>query len=446
MNSLKARLLLTATLVLLIFIVFTGLALDRAFHSSAEQAVRDRLQGLVYALLGAAEIDSDGAVAVAEGELPDERLQQPDSGLYQVVMDNDSRLLWRSPSLLGKLPLAAVPGVGEWSFQRVGATSGPELFTLAFGVNWTVSDAHHYRLTFAVAEDVLAFKRQLQGFRRTLFGWLIASAAVLLLVQLFVLAWGMAPIRQFVTELRGIEAGDKGQIETHYPAELRPLANGLNALLRHERNQQTRYRNALADLAHSLKTPLAVIRALAEQNPLTAEERLRLSEQVGQMDRIVAYQLHKASTAGRRALMQPIAIRPICERIVGALTKVYQEKDVKFIIEIDPELAFPADEGDLTELFGNLLDNACKFCKHEIEVGAQRHDGHLHVRVEDDGRGFPPGETERVLKRGERGDTRPEGQGIGLSAVQEIVAAYDGEIMLERSARGGGRVALTLAG
>ncbi len=442
MNSLKGRLLIAAILVLAAFIIFTGLALERAFHRGAEQAVQDRLQGLIYAILGATEVESDGRVRVALGDLPDERLLLPDSGLYAAILSPDGESLWRSPSLFSSLPDIAAPGVGEWRFERAERQDEWPLFVLAFGVRWALNDEEHRRFTFLALEDTKGFEHQLRDFRGTLFGWLIAAAILLLLTQLLVLRWGLSPLRKFARELRAIEAGQKEQLEGRHHDELRPLANALNALLRSERSRQTRYRNALADLAHSLKTPLAVLRGLADRAPAAEEDTARLSEQVARMDQIVEYQLKRAAAVGSQTLMRQIELRPVVDKILRALKKVYHHKSIDYTINIPLTLRVRVDEGDLMEVLGNLLDNAAKCCHKHVKVTASLDGRSVQWLVDDDGLGFPPEQREAVLERGVRLDTRREGQGIGLSVVAEIMRAYGGTIRLDESPLGGARVAL----
>lgn len=444
MNSLRGRLLLAAGVVLCAFVVLTGLALERAFFQSAQQAERDKLQGLVYALLGATDVDQEGEVRVSEAELPDERLLRPGSGLYLAVRDVGGRTVWKSPSMLAEIPLRASLSIGEWRYERVAQEASGALFVLAFGVSWSGEGGEAKRYTFVALEDTAEFTRQLNVFERTLFLWLMVAAVLLLLGLLLVLRWGLAPLKRLASEIGAIEEGAREQLEGVYPAELLPLTSGLNTLLRHERQRQTRYRNALDDLAHSLKTPLAVLRGFCEHKALSGERLERLGEQVARMDQIVGYQLQKAATAGARGLTRPIELRRIVGKIVNAVGKVYWEKNIDFSLNIPASMPLRADEGDLMEVVGSLLDNASKWCRSRVNVAVRAHDGRIRMDIEDDGPGFPPAQARMLLQRGTRADTRVEGQGIGLSVVAEITQAYGGELNLDRSSMGGARVTITL--
>lgn len=441
MMSLQTRLLLAGSVVLLAFIALCGFGLESAFTRAALDAQENRLRGMVYALLGAAEPDARGALELNDGDLPEPRLMRRESGLEAAIFDEAGSVLWRSPSQSGGLPVVIGPEVGKWKLERLGE-AGP--FALSFGLRWIVGEADPQRYTVLVLEEPQAYEAQLAVFRRTLWLWLAAAAAALLAALVLVLRWGLQPIRRLTRELRQIEAGAQAQIDAPYPPEITPLTGALNAMIRHERNQLQRYRNALGDLAHSLKTPLAVLRGLSADTRLDADAQRQLEEQVGRMQQIADHQLSRAATAGRRALAQPVAVAPIGGRLASALAKVYADKALEFDVDVTRSLVARVDSGDLHELLGNTLDNAAKWARGRVRLRAARRNGTLEIEVEDDGPGFPA-EPERLLERGVRADTRVPGQGLGLSSVAEILKAYDGTIRIERStALGGGRVALRI--
>jgi two-component system sensor histidine kinase PhoQ len=231
-----------------------------------------------------------------------------------------------------------------------------------------------------------------------------------------------------------------------YPRELALLTNNINELIESEREHLIRYRNTLGDLAHSLKTPLAVLRTRIENGSNDDMDGLRevVRSQVARMDGIVAYQLARAATTGHQVFAAPIAIDPHVESLVQSLEKVYARKNVLCEFDLDPTARFYGELGDLLELLGNLLENAFKWANHRVllstqtlTVAPQRRAG-LLISVEDDGPGIPPEKVEHLLQRGVRGDERVQGHGIGLSIVQDIVRAYRGELSVERSDELGG--------
>lgn len=444
MKSLRARLLLAATLVLVVFMLLSGAALEQAFRSSAQQVQRDKMQALIYALLGAADAGENNDLTIPAGALPDPRLARVQSGLSAIIFDAKGRVVWRSSNLEDPLPELRAPEIGSIEF-----TEFENQFALSYGVRWAADSPpgraplKPRRYTISVLEDKTPYRTQLGVFRRTLWIGLGIAASALLLLQVMVLRWGLSPLRRLTREMRRIENGEQTRIEASYPDELTPLAAGLNTMIIAERNQQSRYRNALDDLAHSLKTPLAVLRNMVEDRNGDEATRERLRDPVGRIQEITDHQLRKAATAGRRTFAEPVRLRPLTDKIANALVKVYADKQPEFTIDVHDNLRARADEGDLYELLGNLMDNAGKWCRQRIRVSARYVERKLQISVEDDGPGFPA-DAESLLQRGMRADSHTPGQGIGLGAVAEMVRAYDGSIVLGRSEWGGGRVEVAL--
>jgi two-component system sensor histidine kinase PhoQ len=257
--------------------------------------------------------------------------------------------------------------------------------------------------------------------------------------------WILQPTRRIATELGRVERGEQEQLSTDYPLELKRLSRSMNDFIDSERNSLKRYRNTLADLAHSLKTPLAVVRSQLESGADGKEFRWTVLEQIGRMDQIVAYQLSRAATSGHSTFAAPILIEPHAEEIVSGLEKVYSTKNILCEFDIDPRAQFYGEEGDLLELLGNLLENAFKWAKHRVLLTArvipgapgERRNG-LIFMVEDDGPGVPEDKVEHLLQRGVRGDERVQGHGIGLAIVQDLLKAYRGHLNVSRSENLGG--------
>ncbi|MFZ1327220.1 MAG: ATP-binding protein [Candidatus Contendobacter sp.] len=446
MRSLRGRLLIAASLVLVAFLGLTGLSLDRAFQKSALAAVRERLQAQVYMLLGAANIDAFSRLTLPPS-LPEARFSTPDSGLYADFMDSQGALVWRSPSLLGRaLPFfPAVRNAGDTQFAPLSAADDTPLFVLAFTVSWEISRNHYELYTFRVAETQQDFDDQVWSFRRGLWGWLLASTVVLLAVQGLILRWSLTPLRQVATEIKDIETGRRTALSIGYPEELQPLTFNLNALLRQSHAHLERYRNALGDLAHSLKTPLAVLRGALETHADPGELRQTLGEQVERMNRTVDYQLQRAAAAGRIALSAPLAVAPVAQKLLDSLAKVYADHAPRLRTEIAETTVFYGDEGDLMEILGNLADNACKWCRREVVMrawpGAQGGRTELVVEVEDDGPGIPADQVSLLLHRGQRADPTVAGHGIGLAVVRNLVEeVYYGQLEIDQGALGGARL------
>lgn len=439
MKSLNRRILLSATLVLAIFLMLTALALERAFVESARAARQDRLLGQLYLLIAAAEVDGAGRLHMPE-TLTEARFSLPGSGLYAAIADAQGKTVWRSQSVLHVQPpfqSQLAPGEKRFTVQA-------DYFAQSLGVKWAVGRASH-AFTFSVSEHRAEFDAQMRRYRQSLWGWLAGLALLLLLAQAAVLRWGLRPLRQVAGELRAIESGRQERVIGKYPEEIQNLTNNLNGVLEQERVRQQRYRDALADLAHSLKTPLAVMRGALGQGAQALPQTVE--EQVARMDDIVAYQLQRAATAGPRALhIPPLPLRAPLQKIMDALSKVYAEKQVQVEIQLTPEnLAWAMEQGDCLELLGNLLENAFKWCAHRIRVRGGVEAGQAFLVIEDDGPGIAPQMSEQILLRGVRADQAVPGHGIGLAVVRDIVDAYAGELLIGVSEFGGAALRICLA-
>lgn len=355
--------------------------------------------------------------------------------------------LWQSGSHLGQqLAYADDLAAGERRYTSITTDDGSALLELSFAIVWEGTTGTSHALTYHVAEHLKPLREQISSFRRTLWGWLTALAALLLGVQGLVVRWGLRPLRRVADDLSAIEAGKHQRLEGEYPRELASLTGNINALLRHERAQLERYRNTLGDLAHSLKTPLAVLGGLSDVPDISVEERGTLRDQVARMREIVDYQLQKAAMAGRSPLAAPLAVDEVVEKIVASLRKVYADKQLQISSTIDPQTRFRGELGDLMELAGNLLDNACKWGRHEVSIVAYplSAKGGLCMSVEDDGPGIAELRANEILQRGVRADTHVPGHGIGLAMVRDIVEAYGGHITIGTAALGGARMVIEL--
>ena len=443
MRSLQTRLLLAATLVLAGFIGATGLALDKAFRVSARASMQERLQSYIYALLAATGEDESGRMTPPR-RIPEPRFSKPDSGLYAVIAGADGKPLWRSDSLAGRsVDIVQPQQPGQREFRSFTGTGTDHLYAISFGVAWVDSAGAEELYTFSVAEDTAAFEEQIDSFRTSLWSWLGAMAGVLLLAQGFILRWGLRPLRTVESDLRRIEQGAAEHLDGTYPKELTGLTSSLNSLIEHSKLVQTRYRNSLDDLAHSLKTPLALMQSFCDRKSAeSGEEHGLVREQVERMDGIIEHQLQRAAVSGRAALARAVALQPVLERLLRSLDKVYRDKQVDVSLDLDPDATFYGDEADLTEALGNLLDNAYKYCASKVRVCVRRQSsvasGHgLEISIEDDGQGIDPAMIETVLERGKRMDQTVPGHGFGLSMAREIIAVYGGALDIGSGSLGG---------
>jgi two-component system sensor histidine kinase PhoQ len=315
---------------------------------------------------------------------------------------------------------------------------GPMSFA-SYGTYWSGLEQE---FSFVVLESVAPTDAEINEFQSNLWFWLGGLAVFLSLAQYALLYWGMTPLKRLAQDLAEIEAGNKEQLGEDYPSELHNLSHNMNMLIQSERQRQSRYRTTLGDLAHSLKTPLAVISGVIQQDQKLGEkDMLDVSEQVDRMNQIVTYQLNRATKSSHsRMLAAPIAISPVLSKISVALNKVYLEKKIKLEIDLNKNATFYGEESDLTELLGNLIDNAYKYCQQQVRIRVQNFDKNLQIVIDDDGPGIAEKDRHWVLERGARADTRETGQGIGLAVALDIISSYGGELKVENSALGGASI------
>lgn len=450
--SLHARQLLAACLGLVAFLGLTGIALDHAFRQTAESNLRQRLQSYAYSYVGDIEFDRRNQLIPPESRSPDPRFDLVGSGLYAQLIGDQQR--WDSPSLIGhEVPTAPPFKAGEVRFD------GPlpfidshgrsmRLYRYTQAIVWEVGEVGRAsevaRFTFSIYEDANQIDRQVTVFRRALWGYLGLSVVLLLLVQILALRWSLQPVRTLERELSRVQRGVSHQLALRVPPELEPITDSINAFIESENAHLDQSRNTLSDLAHSLKTPLAVLRSHLESDTDIEDLRNEVAAQVHRMNEIVSYQLSRAGRSGHALFSPPIEILPRAEEIVASLEKVYAHKNILCEFEIDQHASFRGELGDLQELIGNLLENAFKWANRRVLLTVQAEKGVGHRRpgvriwVEDDGPGIPPERVEDLLRRGIRGDERVQGHGIGLAIVQDIVTAYRGELNVDRSPEFGG--------
>ena len=451
MISINTRMLITAGIVLAGFLGVTGMTLERSFIASAEEALKERLRVHLTAVIASSDIREDGTLQLAYA-LPETRFFNEGSGLYAKILGNNGKLLWASPSL-GELTLPVYAGLarGQSLYEHLKTSDGAPVLAYSLGVAWEDNQKLKGGYTFVVAESLEHLNQQVSEFRHNLWGWLGGVTVVLLIMLTMILRWGLAPLRRVAQDLREIEAGRHLELIGHYPKELRGLTDNLNALIRTNREHEERYQASLGDLAHSLKTPLAVLRGMIEApNQSVSSMRSTVEEQVQRMDQIVQYQLQRAATSGRTALMAPVDVAAIADKVIKALHKVYADKGVESRVEVQPQLEFHGNEGDLMELFGNVIDNAFKWSRGCVEVrigkvdGVLPHETVLVIEVLDDGPGIAAEKIATVLERGGRLDTRVSGHGLGLALVSDIVSLYHGRLEIDRAELGGALVRISL--
>ena len=429
------------------------MVLDRAFRNSIEAGASERLQVQIYLLLAAAEFSDDEFYFLED--LREPRFNQLNSGLYGFISRPSLGELWRSDSaevfsLVDSQVLRQSVLVGENQFSKTIDENSEEYFVLSYGVLWENGISEY---NFTVMENAAGYYSEILNFRTSLWSWLGGVAFLLLLIQFFLMRWGLSPLHRMARDLKQIETGEKNQLAGNYPQELQGVTKNLNVLIETERKQQERYRTTLGDLAHSLKTPLAVIAGIMQTLSRTKEESSEqlgaVEDQLGRMNQIVSYQLQRAVQSNQSsALARQVLVKPIVEKVLDALAKVYRDKSVSVATQLDSKALFHGDERDLLEVLGNVLDNAFKYGRGEVRIGTDSESAEfqgLEIVIEDNGYGISEQKQEFVLQRGARADTLVQGQGIGLAVVTDIVSSYDGTIVVGSSELRGAKITMRFA-
>jgi len=430
--SLKARSLLAATITLALFIPLVAFTLEQAFVGSLTQSMRSQLNLQNLMLISEFELEQDSA-AMPEA-LANDGFNLPDSGLYAFI-NQDQNNLWRSLSSLQMppMPQLAIPETGQESFVEINIQQ-QAFFSYSYTAEFQSSQGFT-PVTFHILQDQQAFKLEVETFRHTLWQWLGLISLLLFALLLFSLLTALRPIKHLIDQIRQVEQGKISNLQHTYPQELEKLKLNINHLLDVEQQQRLRYKNSLGDLAHSLKTPLAVLNGTPN---MPGEAR----EPILQLDNIIQRQLKRAVLQHQDLWQQAEAIEPIINKLFNAMQKVYADKQLDFSYKCASDTGFYGDKTDLLELLGNLLDNACKAANSQVAVFTAVTTQQLIIQIDDDGPGIPPEAQQQLLKRGKRLDSYQSGQGIGMAVVSDLVAAYNGQLLIADSPLGGARIEL----
>ncbi|WP_043363625.1 sensor histidine kinase [Belnapia sp. F-4-1] len=409
---------------------------------SSDQVLRAfdaRVLGLLDRVAGAAARGSDGRPRL-ERPVSDPDLEQPFAGAYwQITVPGGGRAASRS---LWDAHLPEFDG-GPEAGPRLRDVAGPRGEALRLGERAVVPPDGGPPLLVQAAmargrvDGEVRRLRWLIGLGFGLLGLGLVAGTVLQVVL------GLRPLRQArqaVAELRAGEREDLAALAA--PSEIAPLLEEIDALLRQNRATVERARAHLGNLAHALKTPLAVQRAALDAAP---PDLAVLRGEALAMERLVQHHLRRARAAALSGAAGPGALPlAIGEDIARALRRLPGNHDVAIAVEGDARARVGVDPQDLAELLGNLMENACQWARRAVALHVAREGGQVAVTVEDDGPGLPEEERERVLARGVRLDEAAPGSGLGLAIVRDLVELHGGGLALEAAPSGGLRARLTL--
>lgn len=435
MNSLRLRLhvLLLAGLALLLVVQLLGLRVIP--QSLVENYVVTRLQH---------DADTLYARLLLQPALPDEisptlgtAYDLPLSGHYfRINADNHiirSRSLWDVD-----LP---IPALTE-ARSTVSHIAGPADQQL---INY--SERYQVRgetLTISVAEDVTAMTRTVSRLERQLLALSVFALLLSLALQVWILRRALRPLDDVVESCRMLESGQARELDERGPDELQPLMQTINRLSRHHGLRLARSRRALGNVSHALKTPLAVLQQQADDLAARGETKDAdgMRQQLATMSHTISRELHRARLAGSGTPGARFDAQQELGALADALMQLHQGR-----VHIDLSVAgepCALDADDMLELFGNLLDNACKWANHQVNISVQQDAGALHAIIEDDGPGVPDAQRAQLTRSGQRLDESRPGHGLGLGIVSDIVEQYHGTLRFSGATLGGLRVEVSI--
>ncbi|MBR9876022.1 MAG: GHKL domain-containing protein [Vibrionaceae bacterium] len=429
--SIKSRLVLAAVVWLTAMILAAGVTIPTQVYNYMVDDTRSQLSVFMDEIAAQLEVDKNGHLSLA-AQLSDPRFSRPYSGLYWSASTKThlerSRSLWDKRIEYKELDKDAYGARDE------------KLITLE---KVLYLPDYNGPIHVVVGIDEAPIKNTLQtliGQLWLILGLLFAGVLTVILVQI---AWSLSPLTKLQKELAELKSRNKTSLEETYPKEISPLISDLNALLFHYQELLERARNHAGNLSHALKTPLSVLKN--EVRTLDTNAQSRLDEPLNQIQSHIDYHLGRARMAGAMNILS-VKANPAerVDAISMAFDKVYAQRDITLVSELDSELNVAVEKSDLDEMLGNLLENSYKWANQMIRVHSTHDKENIRLIIEDDGPGIPKEQLERVTQRGFRLDEETPGSGLGLNIVSEMAHSYRGQLELEASKMGGLKATLIL--
>lgn len=444
--SLRLRLLAGTLVWVALSVAVAGWGLGRLFRDHVG-AQLDAMLVLHLDQLAAGLAVDDAGRPTLKAPPADPRLARPYAGLYwqidRIPAGADGVGVLRSRSLWDAALRAPDDALADGAIHRhrVAGPDGATLLLVERGVRLNENDGSAWRLLVAADEKLLAEPlARFDGALWLALGILALGLAAAAAVQV---GAGLAPLRALRTALARVRGGEAQRLHGEFPQELMPLVDEFNSVLAHNAEVVERARTQAGNLAHALKTPLAVLANAADGRD-DALARL-VAEQVAGARRQVDWHLARAQAAAGRRSGARAPLAPLVDGLLRAMRRLHAERGLDLAAgPLPAALAFAGDAQDLQEMLGNLLDNACKWAATRVEVAAGGDGEHLIVTVDDDGAGLAAERRDAVLRRGVRADERVPGSGLGLAIVDDLARLYGGEVTLADSPLGGLRARLRL--
>lgn len=436
----------TVWAILALIVIFT--LITTLYRQASERGFDSLLSAHLFNLIGSVGI-SDTGVLTGSPDLGDLRFSEPNSGWYWSVLPTSEGVTGErhSSSMTESIPSPSTIEVPfNLSFQRTYTTDGINGEKLKVFESEFVLDANNHAARFRVMGNETELEAEISAFQSRLLTYLSLFGVGMISINAIAILFGLQPLRRVRDALAMVREGTAQRLTGRFPVEIEPLANETNALIENNRRIVERSRTQVGNLAHSLKTPLAVL--INEGRALGGTKGQIITEQVGSMQKQVEHYLQRARVAAQRdSVVYRTPVVPLVERMVRVVQKLNPKTRLSLSVP-DEEVVFAGEREDLEELLGNLLENAMKWAKNAAKVTiVQAPDGNedfFEIAIEDDGPGIPEEKARDALKRGRRLDETKPGTGLGLAIVADLVNEYGGTLALERSSLGGLRAVVRL--
>jgi len=433
-SSLGLRLFFAAAITTILALAATAIVLNVLFRNYFEERVHDELDTFLVLLTGNIGLDESGALEIAP--MSDQRFMQALSGYYwQIEGDSEPPVL--SPSFwAAPLELARPTQPGKIFYQDAMIGTGEPIAV----ASWVIAlgeGAATQHIFLSVGFERKDIDVSVAGFTTNSAIWLAILGVFLIAASALTVRVGLKPLDRVREELRRVNRAQNMRLSNNYPTEVQPLVQEVNELL--DQNDQTlaRVRIGAGNLAHGLKTPLTILRGVARKLKMAGHDghALDMNVEIDSMQHIVERELARSRDSHQARSTTPVA--PVAARLCAALRLQPDASHLQWQIEVPDNLLAPFDTYDLTELLGNLVDNAIKWTRTQVTVRGGILDNHAFLSVMDDGPGIPKGQHGAVFLRGETLDPKVSGSGLGLNIVRDMAESHGCKISLG-TARGGG--------
>lgn len=442
-RSLTFRVIAFSTMwaILAQVVVFT--LITTLYRQASERGFDSLLSAHLFNLIGSVGVSEDGRLTGAP-DLGDLRFSEPRSGWYWSVEPASAGVTGglRSSSMTGAIPSPSITAVPfNTEFQRSYVADGLAGEHLAVFESEFVLDTGNQIARFRVMGNESELEEEIAAFQRSLLIYLSLFGFGMIAINAIAILYGLQPLRRVRDALAMVREGTAQRLDGRFPAEIEPLANETNALIENNRRIVERSRTQVGNLAHSLKTPLAIL--LNEGRALGGAKGKLIAEQAASMQQQVEHYLQRARVAAQRdSVVYRTPAKPLVERLARVIGKLNPNTELSVDLPED-DIVFAGEREDLEEMLGNLLENAMKWARSKVSIsvaplpGTDGEPDSFEIWIEDDGPGIPEDKARDALKRGRRLDESKPGTGLGLAIVTDLVNEYGGKLRLERGRLGG---------